>query len=464
MSGVMVPVGSLLAVYDLGYFAPTFNIYEFLVSAQIYARQKGYEAIDVAVVERPLGQAIIFQPVVISEYEWRLRDILQAAPMLFPETKLRYSGRCVEDVRRAWETAPGSVFPPEWHPELSEPRLRTMRQYLAPFYSKFAHETKFLPSMRVPFQAKALAAKLLRSTGDRRPIVTITIRETRYLDKRNSNPETWRRVARHFESRGYRCILLWDIESPQAAGAADGADCAWALTNLVLRFALYEAARFNFGVSNGPVQGLMFNRNTRFLIAKWVTEGVRNAATELVTKMFLVAFGEQLPWFIPGQGIAWEDDNDPDAIISAGEILLESAASLDREPAPALARNLWGRIDGNAIAADGQGYSRIDDLQAFHEGGDFDLFRENWEGTVAAHPYLGSIEVLRSSVLQAGGDIEGALRSANRGLALNDGNPLLLAKKAELLEKLGRQGEARVIRNAAAHHSGLISEGRFSGF
>lgn len=462
-SGVMVSDGSLLAVYDLGYYAPTFNVFEFLVSAHIFARRKGYEAVELAVVERPLSQAIIFQPVAISEYEWRLRDIVQAAALLFPATKLRYSGRCVEDVRQAWEGDPGRVFPPEWHPELSEPRLRAIRQYLAPFYSRFAHEAKFLPAIRVPFQAKVLAAKLLRSTGDRRPIVTITIRRTRYLDKRNSNIGTWRSVARHFHSRGYRCIWLWDIESPQAVSVSEGEDCAWGVTNLVLRFALYEAARLNFGVSNGPVQGLMFNPNTRFLIAKWVTDG-GNAATELVENMFQVSFGGQLPWFITGQRIAWEDDADPDAIASAGETLLESTASLDRAAAPTLARNLWGRIDGNAIAPDGQGYSRVDDLQAFHDGGDFDLFRENWEGAVAAHPNLGSIEVLRAAVLQSGGDIEGAVRSVNRGLALDDGNPLLLARKAELLGSLRRQGEARAAKNTASHHSSLIGEGIFGDF
>lgn len=77
-------------------------------------------------------------------------------------------------------------------------------------------------------------------------LITITLRECHYWPSRNSNREVWLEAGKVITDAGLRVLFIPDTDSP----AIDG---DWqATTDLHHRAALYEAAKHNFFVSNGP--------------------------------------------------------------------------------------------------------------------------------------------------------------------------------------------------------------------
>jgi hypothetical protein len=160
-----------------------------------------------------------------------------------------------------------------------------------------------MPELRAP---AGTAAGMRAQFGS---CVTITLRETSYFTERNSNIEAWLKFASCLKDQGERVVFVRD--TAKAHEPIDGFEtCAEASIDLHCRLALYEAAKINMFVSNGPSSLGLYSRWPWLTFIKVEPEGHGYApATASFWKDNVgVEVGSQYPWSSADQRIIWSDD------------------------------------------------------------------------------------------------------------------------------------------------------------
>lgn len=140
------------------------------------------------------------------------------------------------------------------------------------------------------------------------PPVTITLREIADYDTpRNSRTEDWLRFAKFLQDAGERVIIVRDTRFA-AEPLAGFETCPEASRNVHVRLALYERAKTNFFVSNGPVTLGMFSEAPFIFINEVSDHADSSNKTESWAVYHGTPPGEQLPWSRPDQRIVWADE------------------------------------------------------------------------------------------------------------------------------------------------------------
>jgi hypothetical protein len=139
--------------------------------------------------------------------------------------------------------------------------------------------------------------------------VTITLREAKSWVHRNSNMEAWRRFAYDLQREGERVIFVRDT-ARAAQRLWNFETCPAASLDLHMRAALYEQAKANLFVSNGPNTLALFGERPWLdFVQMEPPESVYYANTPLFWETHVgVKVGEQLPWSKPNQRIVWQSD------------------------------------------------------------------------------------------------------------------------------------------------------------
>lgn len=186
-------------------------------------------------------------------------------------------------------------------------------------YAKAGEEVPLLTPSKDGMEA--VAEYLKATTGGQAP-VTITLREAPYWEYRNSNITEWLKVAEYLEAHGEKVIFVRD--TAKAMEPITGFEtCPAASLDLDTRLALYESAKCNLAVSNGP--WMLMLHGTR----PWLMFVEVNPMSSFFpeTPQFYVtwhginpATDDRFPWSKPTQRIVWKRDN-ADNIIAAWEQL-----------------------------------------------------------------------------------------------------------------------------------------------
>ncbi len=140
--------------------------------------------------------------------------------------------------------------------------------------------------------------------------VTITLREAAVQPFRNSNIEAWFRFAQYLRSQGEKVVFVRD--TARAHDPVDGfKTCPEASIDLHWRLALYEVAKTNLFVSNGP-GGLSLFCNYPWLM--FLKPEDQTYEYEPNTPNFWrdnigVEMGSQFPWCRPDQRMVWMADD-----------------------------------------------------------------------------------------------------------------------------------------------------------
>lgn len=308
---------TLTAIYDLGYYAPTFNIFEFLANARIWQKDNDFNAIRLVILRRKLKDSLILQPQDFSGYEFRINDILVNAANLFAIEELEIT----TDLNRIYNIAknnPQTIFPPNWQPKVSTDTLQEQRYYLQRFIRDYLHNGGVLPGIQIPTFAFTKMRSLLADYP--KPWVSITIRRAKHLTSKNSNMDCWQIVGDHFRKMGGSVFLIPDIESIEETPSSEPI-AFMAVSNLLYRAALYDACNLNFAVANGSTAPLWFNPSAAYLLAKFATEGT-NTSIDHNRELLGIRQGDSLWNKVPWQQALWSDDDNPEEIISEGEKLL----------------------------------------------------------------------------------------------------------------------------------------------
>lgn len=146
--------------------------------------------------------------------------------------------------------------------------------------------------------------------GDGPAPVTITLREADYWQYRNSDLTQWLKVAEYLEKQGERVIFIRD--TAKAFEEITGFEiCPSASTDIGVRLALYEAAKCNLFVSNGPFMLGLFGSKPWLMFLE--TSQMSPFVPE--TKQWWRQYHgidpdteDRFPWSKPTQKIVWKRD------------------------------------------------------------------------------------------------------------------------------------------------------------
>jgi hypothetical protein len=155
--------------------------------------------------------------------------------------------------------------------------------------------------------------------------VTITLREDDQWPHRNSNLDAWKKFAVYLISQGESVVFVRDT-----AKAIEPLDyfrtSPEASFDLHYRAALYEHAKMNLFVSNGPATLAMFSRWAWTMFLKIEPDGhpYMPNTPAFWREEFGMEVGDQFPWARDDQRIVWSDDS-YENLVSAWENLYEGA-------------------------------------------------------------------------------------------------------------------------------------------
>lgn len=140
------------------------------------------------------------------------------------------------------------------------------------------------------------------------PVVTITLRETDRWEYRNSNLPAWLQFAAYLKAQGERVVFVRDTDKATQP-IPKHETFPEASLNLDTRVALYEQAKCNFFVSNGPfVLSLFGTRPWLNFIALKEGDDYAPNTPEGWKDCQGIGAGEQFPWSTPQQRIVWAAD------------------------------------------------------------------------------------------------------------------------------------------------------------
>jgi hypothetical protein len=146
------------------------------------------------------------------------------------------------------------------------------------------------------------------------------------LSTKNSDIKEWKKVADYYENNGFKVIIIPDIES---GNDVDNLDilAQMCIGNLAIRCAVYDAAFINLGVNNGAIAPMLFNANSRMLLAKVYTEGT-NANKKHFTDVTGIT-PTSGPWTkVPWHQFIFSSEENSDEIIYRAEDLFDKTVQI----------------------------------------------------------------------------------------------------------------------------------------
>jgi len=155
---------------------------------------------------------------------------------------------------------------------------------------------------------KAIEEALHLNGRDPQRPVTITLREAAYSSHRNSNMVEWLRFAEYLQAQGERVLFVRDTKF--AVDPIDGYEtCPAASIDIDVRLALYESAKCNLFVSNGPWSLALFGSKPWLMFNQIdAMDPYPPNTNQWWVNFHGIGVGEQFPWSRPDQRIVWLKD------------------------------------------------------------------------------------------------------------------------------------------------------------
>ncbi len=237
-------------ICDFLFTRPSYDFITWLCNADLYRQVHGFDEVRV----RFKGQENGF-----------VQNVLRPALKLFPKMKEGHDSK--------EQTA----------------QITHMTSFMCEVYRR----RKIMPQMKGP---------LHRGPSD---YVTITLREADYWQSRNSNVAAWLEFAEHLRGR---VIIIRD--TAKADDPFIGFETsAWASKNLFYRMSLYEGAKMNYFVSNGPVALAQFTKHVPYVCFMKTPPDMDFHRGANLKYHFGIERGEQYPWATQKQRLVWSEDS-----------------------------------------------------------------------------------------------------------------------------------------------------------
>lgn len=276
---------TLCAIYDLGVYPTSFDLAPFLLAAQGEALERGCSRVRLLLVDGE-HHGVRFEG---DEYEtlyppemrsWKVSHILQALPRLCPMVERTVSIVPREEIGLYLEHYPNVMICDDYNGIYLNAwrRLDRYRNQIGFCAPPAAHH--YLQNWIVS-----------ESPAADKPLVTLTLRESRWSTDRNSDLAVWAETVALLHQDGYWPVVVPDTEmafverGPEWQAATF---CTPAAFDLELRMALYERAHLNIFTNSGPALLAIGSQNCRYLYTGITYEGTGEAALRRIRPMGMI--------------------------------------------------------------------------------------------------------------------------------------------------------------------------------
>lgn len=253
-------VDSILCVYDLDMLCTSFNVFEYLASFNYEAKSIGSDFLFIVIdqsIYKNITKGTFAAAYSVENREYRLRNLIEPACNLFPACR----GSIVLKNRKDLAPLLGEfcLFPEGYDPyDYQSCKIN--------YYNTYKHVGAEFASLQVSPFTCLLASELVGIASDT-PLITITLRRSKYDACRNSRLEEWSKFAVYAEEQGYKVVVIPDSENPNELGSIPNKYVHHVFShNLELRAALYQLSHCNLGVANGPMILSTLNSKVRSTI------------------------------------------------------------------------------------------------------------------------------------------------------------------------------------------------------
>jgi hypothetical protein len=290
----------LTTIFDTRHRGFTFDCIIFYVLADVIRELNGFDKLDVRIYANAFRKKTEREHIYDDEEKlWRVHNIIAKVPFLLPAVD------SVELSSSLPEYVPSNVFPPGYHPNEPSANALVVNQ---------PREFKPLINSGVEISRLRALPHAIRVALERtcqKKFVTISIRKSRFQEPRNSDFESWKKLAVDIELLGYQVFFIPDFE--------DLAQClndpfvaprclVDASTDLFMRMAFYASSKHNFCVSNGTSALLIFSPYP-FSMFGLIRENVNNCTADFVLQANGLSMGEKFFWLNERQHFSYTDDS-----------------------------------------------------------------------------------------------------------------------------------------------------------
>jgi tetratricopeptide (TPR) repeat protein len=328
---------TLYAFYDLGVSPLTFNIFHFLVLAEIQRKRLKLGRFHVVFVpgaqdsfghlmenDSYLGQ---------SGQDWRLQNLLFPATRLFPSCVGATICGSREEACNLQKSVVNFSFPERYRVDIAFTALLATRQYTMLQVVRVFQEFGATAFIRATDQASTYVRNWIAARSRGRQAVSLTLRQQDYHPGRNSNLEAWARFGHWLQDQGFMPIIVRDSETlylPTPDALTGLPEMPEAAINVDIRAALNEVNYASLQTGSGTNALLYHSDRTRYAILRIIVDEHHASSREHFELSNGLKAGEQLPWSHPWQRFEYIEDSFDNLKASFERLVLAIEAHAER--------------------------------------------------------------------------------------------------------------------------------------
>ena len=292
---------SLNVYYDLKYGPATFDFAHFLafsnaVRQDIKSNDMSINIIGAEFREKSPRDKILED----SERKWRINHILVKLANLIPEvSSVTFNSSYLSEMKIP-------AFPGGYPPNPGD------NEYSMPYSASFLRHFYDSKNINIrPFRASEQAKNFVNNIYKDDDVITITLRNSEYEPKRNSNLEEWYKVYQAIKKTRFRPIVIPCFEDCMKNKSYSKYDWeVWepASIELDLRLALYEKSQENLCVVNGT-SSVLYLSNCNYHMFKVGANTYRTAEPGFFLQEYGTKIGESPIFSTNDQHFIWENDD-----------------------------------------------------------------------------------------------------------------------------------------------------------
>lgn len=286
---------TMLAFYDLSIGPVSYDFITFLVRARMAANDYGRGELHVVFVFDPdtkyRQKLSVYSH---DEAEWRFNNICVPACGLVGAT---------HTVAMDWNQAKFMAaqlgvrcWPLDWDRQTLKRRHHLVGEVVSHCGGKDYHDDPCI--LRASNHARTVMRQHSDSNRNGRKFVTMTYRNTGYVNGRDVDTQEWKRAFVALQDRGYDVYAISDVSTTLRLGFG------FCELSLDLRMAAYELADMNIVANTGPASLCWFSKKPYLMMDAGVGD-TRAEWEGLFVKQGL-PWGETWAWAKPGQKIVYE--------------------------------------------------------------------------------------------------------------------------------------------------------------
>jgi hypothetical protein len=297
---------ALYLFYDLEVAPITFDFAWTLVAADLRRRELNLDWLQVVIVPGPIEggrrESSDYDEVFDAEARnWRLWNIVVDMCRSLSDCSVVVC-KSREEAERLFFADARHVFPIGYTP--NSPIV---------VFNEAIEASKMRPGGLGFFSAPVEARRYVRKWMDRhcpgRKLIVFTLRQSRYMQARNSNLASWRAFAAGLDDEKYHVALIPDTDaaSEWSESWPNTTPVLEACFNLQIRQAFYQCGYLSMGVNSGPLMLPFFNSAAAVAMFIMVRENVPQASSAYLPSRGFV-HGQTPIFCTPKQRWVWEED------------------------------------------------------------------------------------------------------------------------------------------------------------